>query len=260
MRISEPDLVLPALLVISGKPGVNTSTIIYELTQILRPVGEDAEILRGRSDTKFSQIVRNLVSHETLEELGYATYTREGNRHLGGNFYITQGGQSFLDENQETIENLLLHGFQYDSVVSALQKISEATTSGKKPNIINENLIIREGRQHTTTSVAYERSDAVRRAAIEYYRRKDGHIGCEICGFDFLKVYGERGRDYIEIHHEKPLFETEGKERKAFLSEAVQSVKPVCPNCHKMIHRSRDDFLSVPDMKKLIMENELNSA
>ena len=252
MRISESDLILPALLIISESPGVATSTLIRELANILKPTGEDAEILSGRSDTKFSQIVRNLVSHETLEKLGYATYSKGETRRSGGVFHITEKGQSYLEENQEIVDRLLLHGFPYDSVLETMQKITEAKSSGKKIEIIDEDLVIREGRQRSTTSTSYERSDAVRKAAIEHYRREDGYIVCAICGFDFYETYGERGKDYIEIHHEKPLSESDGEERTAFLHKAVQNVKPVCSNCHSIIHRKRDDTLSIAEVKKLI--------
>lgn len=255
MRISENDLILPALLVISENPGVTTSGLIQKLIQILKPTGEDAELLSGRSDTKFSQIVRNIKSHETLEKKGYVIYSPGEIRRTGGNFNITPKGQAFLDENQEIVDYLLLHGFPYDSVVGTIQKITEAKTKGKQIKIIDENLVIREGRRRQRKSVAYERSDDVRKAAIEYYRLENDQIVCDICGFNFFDTYGERGRDYIEIHHEKPLSETEGEERTAFLHEAVQSVKPVCANCHKMIHRRRDDMLSIADMKRIINNN-----
>lgn len=252
MRISESDLILPALFVISENPGVTTSKLIQELNRILKPQGEDAEILSGRSDTKFSQIVRNLVSHGTLEKSGYATYSRGKKRRSGGNFYITEQGQSYLQKNQEIIENLIMHGFPYGSVIETIREISSVKSSGKRIDFVDENLVIQEGRQHYSASTTYERSDAVRKAAIEHYRRRNGHIVCEICGFDFLEVYGERGRNYIEIHHEKPLYETEGEERTVFLHKAIENVKPVCANCHRIIHRKRDDTLSIAEMKNMV--------
>lgn len=252
MRISERDLVLPALYVISENPGISTSTLIQQLAEILKPTGEDAEILSGRSDTKFSQMVRNLVSHETFVGLRYAKYTSGEDRRSGGTFHITEEGQHYLDENGELIDNLILHGFPYESVVDTMRTISVAKTSGKHPHIVDENIIIQQGRQREITSKAYERSDAVRKAAIKRYRREDDHIVCYICDFDFLEVYGDRGRDYIEIHHEIPLCENEGEEIEVFLHDAVENVKPVCSNCHRMIHRSRNSILSIEEMKKIV--------
>src|SRR5262245_168272 len=42
---------------------MKTADLIHALENWFAPRGEDAEILAGRSDTRFSQIVRNVVSH-----------------------------------------------------------------------------------------------------------------------------------------------------------------------------------------------------
>ena len=42
---------------------MRTSDLIKALEDHFAPEGDDAEILAGRSDTRFSQIVRNIVSH-----------------------------------------------------------------------------------------------------------------------------------------------------------------------------------------------------
>jgi hypothetical protein len=65
-RISEADLLVPTLEILSKQPtgSMTTSDLIVELESILKPDGEDAEILEGRHDTRFSQIVRNMVSHK----------------------------------------------------------------------------------------------------------------------------------------------------------------------------------------------------
>jgi len=255
MRITESDLVIPALYLISVNPGVNTSTIIQELTDLFQPTGEDAKILSGRSDTKFSQLVRNLVSHKTLEKEGYAILLEQEERRLGQRFDITEKGKAHLEDNQDIIDNLLLHGFPYETIVATIQRVSQVKTSGKKILLVKEDIVIREGKRQTKTSTAYQRSDAVRKAAIDHYRRKkDGHIVCTICGFDFFEIYGIRGKDFIEIHHEKPLYETEGEERKAFLSEAINDVKPVCSNCHRIIHKEKKCMLSIVEMKQIMNE------
>ncbi len=77
---------------------VATSTLINELESEFRPTGEDAEILDGRSDTKFSQIVRNLKSHKKastdLFAKGYAEV-------VPGGFRITTAGRQFLAQLPE---------------------------------------------------------------------------------------------------------------------------------------------------------------
>ena len=59
-RITENELFLPALYVISLNKKANTSKIKSELVRVFNPTGEDNEILASRSDTKFTQKVRNL--------------------------------------------------------------------------------------------------------------------------------------------------------------------------------------------------------
>jgi len=64
-RISERELVLPTLRLLddAGRVGLGTSELIQRLTDLFKPTGQDAEILGGRSDTYFSQKVRNMISH-----------------------------------------------------------------------------------------------------------------------------------------------------------------------------------------------------
>lgn len=67
MRYAESDLVSPTLEILAEySDGVDTSFLIKELTNRLNPEGQDMEILPGRQDTYFSQKVRNLKSHNTL--------------------------------------------------------------------------------------------------------------------------------------------------------------------------------------------------
>jgi hypothetical protein len=64
-RITESELTVPTLriLEVSQPRWVTTSELIRQLTELFRPTGTDAAILDGRSDTYFSQKVRNITSH-----------------------------------------------------------------------------------------------------------------------------------------------------------------------------------------------------
>lgn len=69
--IHERQLIDPALELIKkyGNKGISTSELINELRLVLKPSGEDTKKLKGRSDDKFSQKVRNLKSHKKLDSL-----------------------------------------------------------------------------------------------------------------------------------------------------------------------------------------------
>lgn len=76
--------------------------------------------------------------------------------------------------------------------------------------------------------------------------KETGKLECEVCGFDFEKTYGARGKGFIEAHHTKPVhtLPEEGKTK-------LEDLALVCSNCHRMIHSSRP-WLSVEELKKSI--------
>jgi len=67
-----------------------------------------------------------------------------------------------------------------------------------------------------------------------------------ICGFEFKRTYGDIGLDFIEMHHEEPL----SKLRKAELRRA-EDLRPVCSNCHRMIHRDPNRPISIEKLRNV---------
>tara|TARA_A100001015_G_scaffold159278_1_gene176974 strand:- start:40 stop:609 length:570 start_codon:yes stop_codon:yes gene_type:complete len=91
---SESELIFWALKTIKKYPqGIETKDLIQILRLALDPSGEDLEILTGRSDDKFSQKVRNLKSHKTLENKGLAKF-------FDNRYYITEEGIKYLDNSK----------------------------------------------------------------------------------------------------------------------------------------------------------------
>lgn len=50
---------------------------------------------------------------------------------------------------------------------------------------------------------------------------------------DFQEVYGELGKDFIHVHHIKPLSEIDS----TYVVDYKNDLIPICPNCHAMLHR-----------------------
>jgi 5-methylcytosine-specific restriction enzyme A len=90
-----------------------------------------------------------------------------------------------------------------------------------------------------------ERDPKLRNAKIRQARKVTGAIACEVCGFDFEKVYGELGEGFIHVHHRVPLHFS--GETKSTLDDLVL----VCVNCHQMIHR-RPSWMSPEELKAVI--------
>ncbi len=249
-RISERELVLPALKIIAENPGTSTSELISKLEEELQPTGEDMQLLSGRRDTKFSQKVRNLRSHSTLDQdgPGYARYKGEGR---AGQWWITAKGKKYLGENREPIDYLIEHGFSYSDVVDGLEETSKESKANRKVTVYPEDLQISEGARRRVSATVYKRSRLLRNAAIEHYTRK-GSIKCEACGFDFAKKYGGLGKGYIEMHHKKPLFQNDGQATSDFIKEAIKKLSPLCSNCHRMIHTRRTTLLTVDELRLIV--------
>ncbi|NOX61145.1 MAG: hypothetical protein GXP42_04255 [Chloroflexi bacterium] len=101
-----------------------------------------------------------------------------------------------------------------------------------------------EGAPRRVTSTTYERNRKARDICINYYGAR-----CSVCGFDFLDFYGKIGKDYIQVHHVKPLSDV-GQE---YEIDPLQDLRPVCPNCHAMIHRRNPPY-TIEEIKAFIQK------
>lgn len=234
MEYAESDLVVPALFAIAQhSAGLATEALIPILTEVMHPEGKDATLLAGRKDTHFSQKVRNLKSHDTLERKGLAEYR-------DGLFYITPRGREYLAGDQPEIAEAL--------------RTQGASPTDRDNEFKNDykGLIVEEGLISYRNAKTRERSRQLTNIAMKHFR-KNGVIPCIVCTFDFLNFYGERGRDYIEIHHTHPIHEHEINGEQHAVETVLQTLAPLCSNCHRMVHRKRDQILSVQELKALIV-------
>lgn len=87
----------------------------------------------------------------------------------------------------------------------------------------------------------YEREPKARKACIDHFGAT-----CQICYFDFSKVYGAYGEGFIEVHHVKPLNEIND----SYTVDPVKDLVPVCSNCHSILHRGKTP-LSVVQMQAM---------
>lgn len=88
----------------------------------------------------------------------------------------------------------------------------------------------RDGAVRSVLVNVYERDPNARRKCIEHWG-----LLCQVCGFDFESAYGDLGVGFIHVHHLRPL----GEVREAYVLDPVADLRPVCPNCHAMLHRER---------------------
>lgn len=253
-RIRESHLLMPALYIIGQTGGANTTQIKNELIRVFQPSGEDNELLAGRADTKFTQIVRNLLgSHYTTN--GMALYTHKG---PDGRFTLTAQGQALVELHDEAMQDMFSQSQDYPTAVEIASRMYQASARRSTVYVYREDDVVAEGRATVAQTRVRERSQRLRRAAIAHYT-VNGRIRCAVCGFDFYEVYGELGEGYIQIHHETPVCQYSDQGEEQYIQQAVRDVKPVCPNCHCMIHRGGGTPLTVQQLAQIIRRRRENT-
>lgn len=85
-----------------------------------------------------------------------------------------------------------------------------------------------EGAKSPIVVNAYERNLKARAACLAHYG-----YDCAVCGLNFENVYGPIGKEYIHVHHIVSLAEIGER----YEVDPIMDLRPVCPNCHAMLHR-----------------------
>jgi len=99
-----------------------------------------------------------------------------------------------------------------------------------------------EGAVRQVSVNAYERNREARHKCIAHYG-----VSCCVCGFNFETAYGKAGKGLVHVHHLRQLANV-GKKYKV---DPIRDLRPVCPNCHAMIH-SHDPMYTIEQVKTLL--------
>jgi hypothetical protein len=99
-----------------------------------------------------------------------------------------------------------------------------------------------EGRLTDVTMHRRERSPKARAACLAAYG-----FSCQVCGVRLKAKYAGLTVELVHVHHEEPLGATLGERE----FDPVASMKPVCPNCHAVIH-ARDPAYSIAEVRSML--------
>ena len=103
--------------------------------------------------------------------------------------------------------------------------------------------VLYEGSEVYRKSRRYERNPLARQQCIDHY----GAI-CAACGLDFELRYGSVAKGLIQVHHLKPLAALGGQR---IVVDPIQDLRPVCANCHLVIHR-REPPYTIEDVQDFL--------
>lgn len=107
-----------------------------------------------------------------------------------------------------------------------------------------EQKVYTEGTPNQVKITKYERNPHARTTCIDYYG-----LSCSVCGFNFEIKYGELGKGFIHVHHLKQVSYI-GKQYKV---DPIKDLRPVCPNCHAMIHKRKEPY-TIEELKVKIKD------
>ena len=134
-----------------------------------------------------------------------------------------------------------------DRYIEFLQIKAKQDALSKSANPQTEDEI-QQATEGLIKEVKYFRSQR-NRAIRDQCAKRDSYT-CQVCGFNFERVYGERGKEFIEVHHKNPManFDTEHEiELKDLIS--------LCSNCHSMIHYG-GKFLDIDELRKTLKTSQ----
>ena len=113
--------------------------------------------------------------------------------------------------------------------------------------IMDEEGELTEGEERSVRANRFERNKKARKKCIAHYG-----TACQICGFDFGKVYGMDFAGKIEVHHIVPLNEI----RSDYVVDPVRDLIPVCSNCHTALHSKRDGVYTPDELRAIVEQRQ----
>lgn len=99
-----------------------------------------------------------------------------------------------------------------------------------------------EGASKSIAVNTYERSRKARTKCIEHHG-----WNCAVCDYNMAEMYGELGEGVIHVHHLRGL-RSLGEE---YDVDPIEDLRPVCPNCHAILHTS-SPAMSIKKLRKLL--------
>lgn len=107
-----------------------------------------------------------------------------------------------------------------------------------------------EGSVRQLSVNAYERNPEARRRCIEAH----GCV-CSVCSFDFGEIYGQIGKGFIHVHHLCFLSDL----RVEYIVDPIKDLRPVCPNCHAILHRRNPPY-SILEVRRFLRGRVVKGA
>ncbi len=216
------------------------------------------DILSKRDDSYFFNVkrIRNIVQNDTIYFVydGYivarAIFTgartinkQRDERYIYGhevkNIQIIHSDKKL---NHHIVSTRMTY-IESESKTEEVRRVLGILTNDIFPDEIQDNDNLVEGAKKQVIVNAYERNLMAREQCIGKYG-----YDCFVCGLNFMQRYGEIGKNFVHIHHLKPLSEIKAE----YKIDPVEDLRPVCPNCHAMLHMKNPPY-NIDEIKNCLI-------
>jgi hypothetical protein len=172
-----------------------------------------------------------VVFREDAADMDYAQFPRFNDKH---NMELGILRILFTDASRRVIRRI-----EWKDANS--KQFVPADVSVIPPHQLTSVQALYEGAAKRIQTQAFERDPRARRLCLAHYGSN-----CFVCGFDFERIYGNVAAGFIHVHHLTPLAKVRGRHA----VDPVKHLRPVCPNCHAVLHL--DPSLDVRRLKRML--------
>ncbi|MFJ6987571.1 MULTISPECIES: HNH endonuclease [unclassified Streptomyces] len=206
---------------------------------------------------ELSELLQSLPLHSDAERSLPGFRTPDSVSRKTSDFMTNHGGYSGKGTRCGKPTLLMIDAFttREAEMLEAARALEEGIGSGElhrvppQPDELDESgSSAVEGRLLARWALARERNPKLRARKIAQVRKNGGALRCEVCAFDFARVYGDLGEGYIEVHHVTPLHVSGTRETR------LDDLACLCANCHRMCHKSRpgESWRTPADLRHLM--------
>lgn len=242
MQHKENDFVIPALKVIQKHKKCSMDVIKDEIDEFILLNDKDKEKSNSRNESKYRQIVGNLVSHENKSFMKYI------DQEIPNDEIFSKTPKRLFSLNVEGVK--FLNSIAEQEILEELDDADEDILISKADVLDDDLLSILDNRQ----------VDLSKKTNYSNRPKTDPRIAATVikkCNYDCLNAtlnmekhttfINMNGKKYVEAHHLIPM-----KASKDFGVNLDRSsnIVPLCPLCHARIHYGNIDE-KIEVLKKL---------
>jgi len=129
-------------------------------------------------------------------------------------------------------------------IADTRRKLESRATDFASTGEMSPEVTLMEGTTKTVLVDVYERNPRARRECIAEF----GAV-CVVCRFDFSARYGQIGQGFIHVHHLREISSVGS----AYVVNPKTDLRPVCPNCHAMLHK-RSPAFGIDELRAMLRE------